>query len=88
VTDLEEDTKTFHISTDEETVGAALLGVDLIQGENTSFGLMVTTVDGISSNFDVDQTFWAFFIDGEFATQGVDSTVIDTSVVYEFRLQR
>jgi len=88
VTNLDGSSKTFQVSTDEGTIGDALLGVDLIQGETSSFGLMVTTVDGVTANFDEDQTFWGFYIDGEFATQGVDATTINTSSVYELRRQR
>ena len=70
------------VSTDEETVGAALLAVGLIAGDESEWGLMVTVVNGIEANFEADGAFWGFFIDGDFAMQGVDATYIEEGVVY------
>ena len=72
------------VNTNEETVGAALLAVGLIGGEETEFGLFVTEVNGVSANFDVNGAFWGFFIDGAFAITGVDTTAIESGVTYAF----
>ena len=79
----EEQIVTFTIKTDKDTVGAALLEHDLIQGENSEYGLYVKTVNGITADFDVDQSYWAFYINGEYATAGVDSTEITEGVTYQ-----
>ena len=72
------------VYTDEETVGAALLAVGLIAGDMTAFGLMVTTVNGVTADFDADGAFWAFYVDGDFAMAGVDATDIEPGVTYAF----
>ena len=72
----------WEVSTDEETVGAALLAVGLIAGDESEWGLMVTVVNGIEADFEADGAFWGFFIDGDFAMQGVDATYIEEGVVY------
>ena len=82
VTNAEGTKKQFAIHTDEKTVGAALLALGLIEGEEGQYGLYVKTVDGITADYDVDQTYWAFYVNGEYATAGVDQTNIDEGAVY------
>ena len=76
----------FTIHTDKKTVGEALLEHKLINGDEGPYGLYVKVVNGITADFDEDQTYWAFYIDGELAMTGVDSTEIDESATY--RLER
>ncbi len=72
----------FTVKTDEKTVGAALLAVDLIAGDNSAYGLYVKKVNGITADYDTDKAYWAFYLNGEYASTGVDSTDIDESVKY------
>ena len=88
VTDVEGNTVTATVNTDEETVGAALQALDIIQGEEGDFGLYVKTVNGITADYDVDGTYWAFYVDGEYATTGVDKTDIDPSAVYTLKVEK
>lgn len=73
----------FTVHTDKSTVGEALQEFDLIDGEESEFGLYVKSVNGITADFDVDQTYWAFYIDGEMAMTGVDSTEINEETAYK-----
>ncbi len=84
VTDLEGTETTFDITTDKATVGEALLAEGLIEGEQGEYGLYVTTVNGISLDWDKDQKYWAFYIDGEYALTGVDQTDVTEGAVYSF----
>lgn len=77
---------TFTVNTDGETLGDALLEHGLIEGEESQFGLYLKVVNGITADFDEDKTYWAFYIDGEYATSGVDGTKITEGTVY--RLER
>jgi hypothetical protein len=83
----DETEKYYSVHTDETTVGAALLGVGLIEGEDSEYGLYVKTVDGVTADYDVDQTYWAFYIDGEYASTGVDSTDITAGSTYTFKVE-
>ena len=78
-----EDSVTFTLKTDKETVGEALLEHDLIAGEEGAYGLYVKEVNGIVADFDVDQSYWAFYINGEMAMTGVDMTTIEEGSVYK-----
>ena len=73
---------TFTVHTDKTTVGAALLEAGLVSGDETAYGLYVKVVNGITADYDVDQSYWAFYIDGEYAMTGVDSTDIVEGTVY------
>jgi len=71
--------KLFRIHTDETTVGAALRGAGLIEaGDN---GVYVT-VDGVTADYNADQSYWAFYVNGEYATQGLDETPIEPGRTY------
>ncbi len=74
----------FEIHTDEETVGAALLELGLIAGEDSAYGLYVKTVNGETIDGDKDNKYWSFLIDGEYAMTGVDTTSIEQGKVYSF----
>jgi hypothetical protein len=84
VTDNEETVTAWDVRTDEATVGAALLAVGLIDGDMTDFGLMVMYVNGLRANFNEDGAWWAFYINGEMAMAGVDSTDIEPEITYAF----
>ena len=82
VTDLDGKETSFEIHTDKETVGEALLDSGLIAGEEGQYGLYVTTVNGITLDWDKDGKYWAFYIDGEYATTSLDLTDITPGAAY------
>lgn len=88
VTDGEENTTTVTVSTDAATVGEALVELSIIAGEDSEWGLYVKTVNGITADYDADQTYWAFYIDGEYAMTGVDATEIAEDTVYSFAISK
>lgn len=88
VVDSEGNETNFEIHTDKETVGEALLEVELIAGEEGDYGLYVKEVNGITADYDVDKTYWAFYIDGEYASTGVDSTKVEEGKTYTFKIEK
>ena len=87
VTDGEGKETKFVISTDKATVGEALLELELIKGEEGAYGLYVKTVNGITVDYDKDGKYWAFYVDGEYAMSGVDTTEIEEGKVYSFKVE-
>lgn len=71
------------VHTDSDTVGAALLENGLISGEQGDYGLYIKSVNGITADYDIDQSYWAFYINGEYAMTGVDSTAITKGDSYQ-----
>lgn len=83
----DKETTYFQISTNETTVGAALLNLELIAGDDSEYGLYVKTVNGVTADYDTDGTYWAFYINGEYAMTGVDSTEIVDGATYTFAVE-
>lgn len=88
VTDQDGNDTVFEIHTDRETVGEALLDAGLIEGEEGEYGLYVKTVNGITADYDKDGVYWAFYVDGEYAQSGVDSTMITEGASYAFKVEK
>ena len=82
VTFADEKTAAYEIHTDAETVGDALTENDLIEGEDSQYGLYVKTVCGETLDYTTDGKYWAFYENGEYAMTGVDSTAITDGAVY------
>ena len=78
----------FAISTNKATVGDALLAESLIEGEPGAYGLYVKKVNGIVADYDIDQTYWAFYINGEYAFTGVDATPVEEGATYSFKVEK
>ncbi len=74
---------TFTIHTDKDTVGEALTDHELISGEQSEYGLYVKVVNGITADYDIDHSYWAFYINGEYAMTGVDGTQITQGDTYQ-----
>lgn len=88
VVDADGNETDFEIHTDKETVGEALLEQNLIEGEDSDYGLYVKTVNGITADYDTDGTYWAFYVNGEYATAGVDSTQVNEGDTYAFKVEK
>ena len=78
----------FEVHTDQETVGAALTELKLIDGEDGEYGLYVTSVNGVTVDFEKDGAYWAFYINGEYAQTGVDATPIAEGESYSFKVEK
>ncbi len=79
----EEQVITFTVKTNAETVGAALLENGIIEGESSQYGLYIKKVNGIVADFDADKAYWAFYVDGQYASSGVDTTETQEGVTYK-----
>ncbi len=78
----------FEIHTDKKTVGEALLELGLIAGEESTYGLYVKTVNGITLDYNTDKMYWAFYENDNYAAAGVDTTDIVAGTKYEFRASK
>ena len=88
VIDKDGNTTKFEIHTNKTTVGAALLELELIAGEEGAYGLYVKTVNGITADYTVDQTWWEFFVGEQSSLTGVDLTNITAGETYAFKVSK
>lgn len=85
VTELDGTKKEFSVKYENESsVGEVLVGAGLISGSDSQYGLKVDTVNGQKYDYNKDGAYWAFYINGEYAMTGVDSTPIKDGEVYSF----
>lgn len=74
---------TVTINTDAENLEDALTSVDLVQGDESEYGLYIKTVNGILADYDVDQSYWAINKDGEYMMEGANATQIEDGERYQ-----
>ena len=88
VVDKDGNETAFTVHTDKEIVGEALQELGLVEGEEGDYGLFVKKVNGITADYDVDGTYWAFYINGEYAMSGVDVTPIAEGESYSLKAEK
>lgn len=72
VTLSETEARHFLIHTDAETVGAALNELNLVGGKDGLYN----TVCGKTLDWNADHMYWAFYVDGAYASAGMDDTPV------------
>lgn len=81
------------VKTDAANLGEALLALGIVAGDESQYGLYVKTVNGMTADFDVDQTWWCFnkvASDGtrEMMSVGVDGAEISGGESFELALTK
>ena len=71
------------LKTDKTVLGDALLEHNLIAGDQGAYGMYIKAVNGITADYDIDQSYWAFYKNGEMMMTGVDGTNIADGEHYE-----
>ena len=87
VTKQDGTTKSFTVRSNKSNVGDALVEKGIISGEDGSYGWFITTVDGEYHKWEEDRKYWAFYINGEYAMNGVSSTSIVEGDTYSFKVE-
>lgn len=87
IVDKEGGTISITVKTDKETVGEALVDTGIIEGEEGPYGIYIKSVNGIYADFETDGTYWAFYINGEYAQNSVDLTPIAEGEIYMLKVE-
>ena len=88
VVDKDGNKTAFEIHTDKTVVGDALMELGLIEGDMGDYGLYVKKVNGITAEYEVDGTYWAFYIGDDYGMTGVDMTEIEAGATYAFKVSK
>ena len=75
------------INCDDTIVGDALQAYGIIAGEEAEYGLYIKSVNGITADYDEDGTYWSFYVNGDYATTGVDMTKIENGATYTLAVE-
>lgn len=76
VTDDKGQKQTYTIKTAENNLRKALEQENLVEGEESQYGLYVKSVAGIVADYDVNGAYWAFYKDGEYLSASIDDTPV------------
>lgn len=61
-------------------------GLDIL-GEDKEYGFYISAVNGITADYNIDQSYWAIYVNGEYGSYGIESQPITDgdafSLVYE-----
>ena len=85
VVDLDGNTNDFTYQTDAEFLGDLVQEEGLAEGEDSGYGLFITSVNGIAAD-DSKQQWWCLTKDGEMVMTGADATPLADGDHYEFTL--
>ncbi len=61
-------------------------GLD-VQGTEGDYGMFINSINGITADYNIDQAYWAIYVNGEYGTYGIDAQPVadgdEFSFVYE-----
>ena len=81
----EDKTVTLTLKTDAATLADALRAEELVKGEDAQYGLMISHVNGIRADYDLDNGYyWQVRVDGTPSDHGASFIEIREGAVYEF----
>ena len=83
----DESAREFTYHTDLEYLGELLLAEKLVEGEESAFGLFITTVDGETAQDSLRQ-WWCITKDGEQTETGADAVPIADGDHFELTLKK
>lgn len=94
VTDDSGTSKTYECSTDAEYLRQLMdeLSADQTQefsyeGSEGQYGLFINTVNGLTADYDKDHTYWAIYVDGEYAQNGADTQPVNDGDKFELKYE-
>ncbi len=79
----EDKSVTLTVHTDQKTLESALTEHGLISGEQGAYGLYVKVVNGITADYDMDQSYWGLNKNGSSLQTGVSGAEISGGEHFE-----
>lgn len=75
--------KTFNYNTSEEFLAPVLTANNLVQGEQSEYGLYIHYADGERAVWELDAAWWGLYVGDEQAVVGVSELAIEDGGVYK-----
>ena len=65
---------TYDVKTDAEYLRQAMEEAKGLEfsGTESEYGLMVTTVNGVTADYNVNGAYWSFYVNGDYCKYGID----------------
>ena len=89
VKDDEGNTMSYELKTDAEYLVDAMEELSAntefsYAGEDSDYGLYITTVNGIDAIYEENGAYWAIYVDGDYGQYGADQQPVEDGHVYSF----
>ena len=59
-----------------------------VEGEESDYGLYVKTVNGITADYETDGAYWAFYTNGEYSQNGIDSEPVHDNDSFSIKYEK
>lgn len=68
----------YQVHTDAEYLRQAMEEAQGLEfsGTESEYGIMVETINGVTVDWNVDQSYWSFYVNGEYCNYGIDTQPI------------
>ncbi|MDE6167836.1 MAG: DUF4430 domain-containing protein [Acetatifactor sp.] len=75
VVDKEGGSEKYEFRTDAEYLRQAMEEAEglTFSGTESEYGMMVETVNGTTADYNVDKSYWSFYVNGEYCNYGIDT---------------
>lgn len=79
VVDNNQQSKTYSVKTDAEYLRQAMDEAEGLtyEGSEGPYGYSVSAVNGVVADWNVDQSYWAFYVNDQYCNYGVDSQPVN-----------
>jgi nitrogen fixation protein FixH len=80
----------YNHNTDAEYLRQALEEIEglTVEGEESDYGLYVKTVNGITADYETDGAYWAFYTNGEYSQNGIDSEPVHDNDSFSIKYEK
>lgn len=70
-----QESKLYELKTDAEYLRQAMEEADGLEfgGTESEYGMMVESVNGEVADYNVDASYWSFYVNGEYCNYGIDT---------------
>lgn len=75
----------YEVNTDAEYLRQAMDEAEGLEysGTEGDYGLMVETVNGVTADWNVDQSYWSFWVNGEYCNYGIDTQPVEDGDAFQ-----
>jgi len=69
----------YTVHTDAETLKQVMDETDGLtySGDDSDYGLMISTVNGVTADFNTDGAYWAFYVNNEYCNYGIEEQPVN-----------
>ncbi len=79
----------YNTNTEAEFLGQVFGEIDSlsVEGDSSEYGLFITTVNGLTADYNTDGAYWAIYVNGEYGKYGADSQPVADQDTYTLKYE-